>query len=194
MLELKVCCVILAAGMSIRFGSQKQLFKIDGTKSLAQIALDTANDSKADYVILVVGSGASDILSSLDLGRADFVYNKDYNSGLSSSIKSGIANMPIDANAALLMVADQPFLKARLLDRMMDAYNESGKKIVALSYDNEIRNPILFDRVFFSEIEKIEGDRGARSIVQKHIFEADLINIEDKQAFVDIDSRDALQQ
>ncbi|HKW05159.1 MAG TPA: nucleotidyltransferase family protein [Nitrososphaerales archaeon] len=193
-MELKVCCVILAAGMSIRFGSQKQLFKIDGTKSLAQIALDTANDSKADYVILVVGSGASDILSSLDLGRADFVYNMDYNSGLSSSIKSGIANMPIDANAALLMVADQPFLKARLLDRMMDAYNESGKKIVALSYDNEIRNPILFDRVFFSEIEKIEGDRGARSIVQKHIFEADLINIEDKQAFVDIDSRDALQQ
>jgi molybdenum cofactor cytidylyltransferase len=119
----KVACVILAAGLSKRFGGVKQLARLkeDGPP-LVQKALDTANASSAEYVILVLGQAASEIAAETTLGRAALVYNKDFANGLSSSLKCGLSNVPEDSGAVLFMVADQPYLTSGILDEMIDIY------------------------------------------------------------------------
>ncbi len=151
--KIKVACVILAAGLSKRFGGVKQLARLeeDGPP-LVQKALDTANASSAEYVILVLGQAASEIAAETTLGRAALVYNKDFAKGLSSSLKCGLSNVPEDSDAVLFMVADQPYLTSGILDNMIDIYSSNKSKIVALSSPSrEPRNPVLFDRSMFIE-------------------------------------------
>lgn len=190
----KVVCIILAAGSSTRFGSPKQIAKIEKTPML-QMALDSANGSKSDYVILVLGAASADIVAELDIGRANLAYNKDYAQGLSSSIKVGLANTPSDANAALLMVADQPYITLSFLDSIIFSYkSDTSKEIVALASANEPRNPVLIDRKYFKEIESLQGDSGAKEIVLRHMKQVQLLNVQDSKVLLDVDTPDVLNR
>lgn len=190
----KVACIILAAGTSTRFGSPKQIAKIEKVPML-QVALDSANSSKSDYVILVLGASSAEIVAELDIGRANIAYNKGYAQGLSSSIKVGLANAPSDANAVLLMVADQPFVTSKVLDTIIFSYrSDTSKEIFALATGNEPRNPVLIDRKYFKEIESLRGDRGAKEIVLRHLEQVELLNVQDSKVFLDIDTQDVLNR
>lgn len=193
----KIACVILAAGKSVRFGKLKQLALIDGKKSMIQQAIDTANSSKADPVFLVVGAGASEIVAKASLGRSNLLYNKDYEKGLSSSIRCGVSNLPPNCEAAILMVADQPFLSSRLLDMMIDTYiGERGSRvrIVAMASQGNPRNPVLLDRALFPELQKLEGDSGAKTLVESHLSETKLIEAMEPEVFIDIDTEENLRE
>lgn len=184
-----VACIILAAGMSIRFGSAKLLSELQG-KTLLQRAIDTANNSAADYVILVVGAYASRILAKTQTGRAQVVFNNKFDEGQSSSIKCGISNLPKDCSAAIIMVADQPFLKSEYLDKMIQIFRTQGssRKIIALSEGAEPRNPVLVGKEIFPELMKLEGDVGARAII-RHSRRIKVVPVDDPKAFLDIDDR-----
>ncbi len=189
-----VACIILAAGMSIRFGSAKLLSELQG-KTLLQRAIDTANNSAADYVILVVGAYASRILAKTQTGRAQVVFNNKFDEGQSSSIKCGISNLPKDCSAAIIMVADQPFLKSEYLDKMIQIFRTQGssRKIIALSEGAEPRNPVLVGKEIFPELMKLEGDVGARAII-RHSRRIKVVPVDDPKAFLDIDDRRNIAQ
>ncbi|HZW57738.1 MAG TPA: nucleotidyltransferase family protein [Nitrososphaerales archaeon] len=194
---VKIACVILAAGKSVRFGKLKQLALINGKKSMIQQAIDTANSSKADPVLLVVGSGSPVIVAKVSLGRSNLVYNKDYEKGLSSSIRCGVSNLPPNCEAAILMVADQPFLSPRLLDMMIDTYvRERGSRvrIVAMASQGNPRNPVLLDRALFPELQKLEGDSGAKTLVERHLSETKLIEAIEPEVFIDIDTEENFRE
>lgn len=182
--------MVLAAGTSTRFGSPKQLAEFRG-KNLIQIAIDQANASKSDYVFLVLGMNSPEILEKTSLGRAQVIFNKDFEKGISTSIRSGITNLPSDSGAAIIMVADQPFLTSRHLNMLIDASRKAPGKIVALSSEGEPRNPVLVPNEMFDDLEELEGDIGARTIVRSNK-EIVLIEIHDRQVFVDVDTKDSL--
>jgi molybdenum cofactor cytidylyltransferase len=189
----RVACILLAAGMAERFGSVKQLAKIGG-KTMLQRALDTANNSVSDYVLLIVGANSSDILSKIDLGRADLVLNKNFARGQSMSIKCGIANLPRDCTAAIIMVADQPFLRSAHLNKLIYRFKEGrSSRVVVLSHLGEPRNPVLVPKRLFPKLLKLRGDVGAKTIIrgQKKL---QLVEIRDAKAFFDIDTKDALPE
>jgi molybdenum cofactor cytidylyltransferase len=183
----KVACIILAAGVSSRFGTTKQLFKFKG-RSLVQRALDAANGSLADYVLLVLGSNSDSILSKIDPGRAELVLNKDYARGQATSIKSGISNLPEDSDSAILMVADQPFLTSSHLNMMVREFNKAKDRVIILSSKGEARNPVLIPRLLFPKLMKLKGDVGAKDIVRKYE-KVKLVEIGNEKVFLDIDSR-----
>lgn len=192
--ERKVACVILAAGMAKRFGSTKQLAKLGKSgQTLVQTAVEVANGSKAAYVILVLGHDSSAIAADLKLGRTQIVLNKEFESGLSSSIRAAVANMPADCKAAIFMVADQPNLTAEILDRLINCYYSSlvtGKqtpKIFALTENSEPKNPMLIVSDLFPALQNLKGDVGAREIVRTHRNELTLVKIDDPRVFLDID-------
>ena len=190
----KIACLILGAGASVRFGGTKQLAQLDG-KSLIQRALDVANESKADYVLLVVGGKSSEILEQVQLSRAQVILNKDYERGISTSIRSGVSNLPDDCVAVVIMVADQPYLTSAQVDLILERFRNSvpfdRKQVVALSYKGEPRNPVLIPRAMFEELLHLEGDIGARELVRKSK-ELSLIDIDDPKVFLDIDTKDSL--
>jgi molybdenum cofactor cytidylyltransferase len=192
----KVACAILAAGLSSRFGSPKQLAKVFlDSKSLIQNAVDIANGTKSDYIFVVLGHGSAEIMEELKLGRAQILLNKDYREGLSSSIRTSIANLPDDCSAIVLMVADQPYLTSKLVDQLIESLKRKpDAKIASLAFENEPRNPAIFSKQMFPLLKRIKGDRGARDIVKAHRGDAILINLKDRRVFLDIDTRSGLKR
>ena len=180
--------------MSIRFGRAKLLSELEG-KTLLQRAIDTANNSAADYVILVLGAYASRILAKIQTGRAQVVFNSKFDEGQSSSIKCGISNLPKDCSAAIIMVADQPFLKSEYLDKMIQIFRKQGssRKIIALSKGEEPRNPVLVGKEIFLQLMKLEGDVGAR-VILRNSSKIKLVPVDDPKAFLDIDNRRSISR
>lgn len=188
-----IACIILAAGRSVRFGGIKLLSQLEG-KSLLQRAIDIANKSVADYVILVVGAYASRILAKIQPGRAQVVLNKNFDKGQSSSIKCGISNLPKGCDAVILMVADQPFLKSEYLNKMIRLFNKPrSRKIIALSSQNKPRNPVLVGRELFDQLMKLEGDVGARGLI-RNSRDLKLVQVDDPKAFLDVDAAKSLSR
>jgi CTP:molybdopterin cytidylyltransferase MocA len=182
----KIACIILAAGASVRFGRAKQLFKIKG-RPLIQYSIDAANNSCADYTILVLGSNSSEILSKAEVGRAQVVLNKNYTKGQSSSIRAGLQNLPEDTLGAIIMVADQPFIKSSHLDMMIREFRKGRDRAILLSHSGEPRNPVLIPEKLFPKLAKLKGDVGARSTVRNYE-NLRLVEIRDEKAFLDVDT------
>lgn len=187
----KIACIVLAAGSSVRFGSPKQLAEFRG-KELVQIAIDEADNSSADYVFLVLGKSSSEILEKLLLGRAQVVLNKDFEQGIASSIKCGLSNLPDDSAGVIIMVADQPFLRAQHLNMLIDEFkNRSPGRIIALSFEGEPRNPVFVPSEMFDLLEDLRGDQGAKMLVRKDP-KTVLLEISDSRVFFDVDTKDSL--
>lgn len=188
--DSRIACIILAAGKATRFKSVKQLVRVKG-KAMLQRALDAANRSLADYVLLIVGSNSSDILPKINLGRAQVVLNNNYEKGQSTSIKCGITNLPSDCAATILMVADQPFLRSTHLNRIINAFKEGeNTDVVALSHLGAPRNPALIPKKLFPKLLKLRGDTGARGIINEY-GKLRLVEIRDEMVFFDVDTKQA---
>jgi len=86
--------------------------------------------------------------------------------GISQSIRIGIGALPHESAAALIAVADQPYLTAEALLDLVRAYAPGG--IVVPRFGEHRGNPPIFDRQFFSELLRLEGDRGGQAVVSAH--------------------------
>lgn len=154
-------------------------------------AVDAANESTADYVLLVIGNHSSEILEKIELGRAQMVYNRDFETGISSSIRCGIANVPDDCSGAIVMVADQPFLESKHLDLMIAEFRKDPTKIVVLAHKGEPRNPVLIPKAMFPDLENLKDDVGAKDVVRKSR-NVKVLEIPDSRVFLDVDTKDSL--
>lgn len=162
--------IILAAGSSSRMGRPKQLLPYMG-KSLLSHSVDIANDTDANPVIVVLGANAALLEKEIDEKKVHIVVNKEWQEGMASSIRCGLntlLHIAPSSGAAILMVCDQPFVSAPLLNELISKQKNTGKQIVASQYQNTVGPPALFDKIIFPELMKLKGDAGARKIVEKH--------------------------
>lgn len=160
--------IILAAGRSRRLGSPKQLLNYQG-KTLLQHSIDIAKKASVQSVIVVLGSDFDLLLSQVDSAGLHIIKNDNWQTGIASSISCGINALediaPI-ADAAILMVCDQPFVNPELLNELLTVQKATNKPIIASSYGNTIGIPALFHRRFFQQLLDLKGDSGAKKIVQ----------------------------
>lgn len=156
--------VLLAAGLSSRFGRQKLLELWDG-EPLVRRAARTFVEARLSPVIVVVSSDPrfGDALAGLPLTT---VTNHEPERGISRSIGTGLRALPETAQAALIGVADQPNLGPEAIEALSAAF-EPGRMVVA-RYDDHRGNPAIFDRRFFPELLALEGDRGGQVVVDAH--------------------------
>jgi molybdenum cofactor cytidylyltransferase len=165
----KIGVIILAAGASSRLGTQKQLLMYRG-KTLLQQILQVAVESIAHHVVVVLGADADSIKKNMDFSNARIVVNTDWQEGMASSIRCGIntlVHMDPLVEGAVLMLCDQPYVNASLLNDLIIARQNTGKHIVASSYNGTFGVPALFHKSIFSELLQLKGDMGARSIIQQ---------------------------
>ncbi len=159
--------IILAAGSSDRIGRPKLLLTHRGIPLLRH-AVDAAVGAGCDEVIVVVGAHREHYIPLLAELPVRVVENPRYAEGLSSSIRVGIEALPEDVGAVVLLLADQPFIEATVVCQLIATYRTSGKQIVTCSYGGLPGVPSLFDRALFLELLVLEGDRGARAVVQAY--------------------------
>jgi molybdenum cofactor cytidylyltransferase len=166
--------IILAAGKSSRLGSPKQLLVYSGA-TLLQHAIETAQSSDAGIVIVVLGANADLITDELKPTRVNIVVNAAWKEGMASTIRYGIqtlVKLNPHVEAVIVMVADQPFVTAALLNNLMEVNRKEQRNIVAGKYGDTFGTPVLFSKYFFRELLQLTGDVGAKSLVRKYMNDA----------------------
>jgi len=191
--DLKVDIVLLAAGRSSRMGGPNKLMALFEGKPLVRRTAERALGSKAAATIVVTGHQRERIrsaLAGLDLRLAD---NPDFADGLASSLKAGIANVAHDAVGAMIVLGDMPGVSSEDLDSLIDAFRRSGgRAVVRASHLGKRGNPVLLPRALFAAVAQLEGDTGARHLVEAGGL--DVIDVEIGQgASIDVDTREALE-
>ncbi|MBV9529997.1 MAG: molybdopterin-binding/glycosyltransferase family 2 protein [Bradyrhizobium sp.] len=189
-----VVVVVLAAGRSTRMGGPNKLLAELSGKKLVRIATEQALASRASEVIVVTGHQAELVEQALQGLKVRFVRNPDFAAGLASSVKAGITVVPANADGALICLGDMPLIDAKLIDRLIEAFDpDRGNLIVVPVAEGRRGNPILWSRRFFGELLTLDGDVGARHLVAKHAEAIAEVPVDGESAFLDIDTPQALE-
>lgn len=181
--------VILAAGGSKRLGRPKQLVPYGG-KSLVEHVAQTALDSTADEVIVVVGAAADAVGEKLRTIPVKVVSNPNWTDGMGSSIRHGIEALSSGIECAVVALCDQPHITADLLHSLALRHFESGSAIVASSYDGVLGPPCAFGSEVFPALRSLVGDSGARELIRKSSTPVDSITF--TGGTVDVDTPEDL--
>ncbi len=182
--------LILAAGAARRMGKAKMLLPF-GNSTILQTIIENAKAINSDTICMVTGYYHHELIASIADEKVRLVYNERWEEGMSGSIKKGLSyliSQSPEMKAVLILVADQPFISSALLNEMIQLQTITNKGIVAASYTGIAGTPVLFTVNHFSSLEKLSGDKGARSILQ--LYPNDLITVDFPLGDIDIDTQD----
>lgn len=185
--EQRVGAIILAAGPSSRLGTPKQLLHFRGQSLLRRAAL-SALGAGCRPVVVVTGAHAQLYVGELDDLAVLAAFNREWQEGLASSIRTGIEALVSedpDVTAALILLCDQPHVTSALLSRLIGAHLATGCLVVASTYGDSAGAPALFSRSLFAELGRLEGASGAKHVIARHAAEAHLVPFPDGEADVD---------
>lgn len=145
-------------------GRPKQLLEFQGETLVHRMAR-MALDAGCEPVIAVLGCEAEAVAAALSDLRIGIVSNDAWSEGVASSIRAGIAALPMDLEAALLLVCDQPMVDAAFLEQMLEAHQVDERLIVASNYADTTGVPALFPAIHFEALRSLKGDQGAKSML-----------------------------
>lgn len=160
----KVAAILLAAGRSERFGTDKLLAMIAG-EPVAVRAARALLSIGPQWRIAICRQG-SPLTNPLETLGFEIALNPDPTRGLSSSLALGIERAAkAGADAALVALADMPFVTGRHLSSLLDGFELDGAPIVASTRGASPMPPALFDRRYFPQLVAGRGDVGARDLL-----------------------------
>jgi molybdenum cofactor cytidylyltransferase len=195
---LHVGAVILAAGQASRMaasGSHKLLAEFDGVP-LVKKSVQSVLAGGVDEAVMVTGYRAGDIRAALgDMAgdpRLSIVDNRDYASGMASSLRTGLRPLRGHADGVLVMLADMPGISADDLRKLVEAFRTSGGEVIIRAvFAGKRGNPVILPKATFDAISKLEGDIGARPVIEKSGLEIIDIDI-GAAAHLDTDTPEAI--
>ncbi len=181
--------IVLAAGPSTRFGSPKQLVRLEG-RPLLHTVVSRAAEVTGNALIVVLGAGAGQLAPLLKHSPGTLVINRAWREGLASSIRAGIARLPPACSGALLVLADQVAVTTDDLRRLAGTWRKQPQYMAAALYAGTVGAPAIFPRSVFPELAALRGDAGARAVLRRG---ADtLARVPMPSAAVDVDTPEDL--
>lgn len=165
LVEEKSAGIVLAAGGSHRLGRPKQLLAVEG-RPLLELVVSRACASGLGEVVVVLGAYADEIAGAADLGRARVVLNPDYQEGMSSSLRVGVAALGESVGRLMVILGDQPDVSAEMIDDLLTLQGHSGLPAAALNVDGLLQPPAIFERRLWPELKALAGDAGCRELIR----------------------------
>lgn len=162
-----VAGVVLAAGSSSRMGRNKLLFDVAG-ESLVRRTVRAALASGLDPIIVVLGHEADAIRAALASLPCRFVTNARYAEGMNSSVCAGISALPADVGAAVVLLADMPFVGTDMIAALVARYRGGNVSLLLSQYDDVIAPPTLVDRSLFAELASEAGKGCGKRLRRRH--------------------------
>ena len=167
-----ISAVVLAAGSSTRMGRAKLILPLAG-KPIVRHVVDAALTAPVDEVVVVLGAGADAVRSALQTGGGvRFALNDRHGEGQSTSLRAGLAAADPAADAAVILLGDQPGVTPDSIRAVVEAFRAAPGGVgtpeaVQAAYGGRPAHPTLFARAVWDEVVG-EGDHGARDWLRKH--------------------------
>jgi molybdenum cofactor cytidylyltransferase len=168
-------------------GTQKLLLPF-GDTTVVEAVVRTALASRVDRGLVVVGADRDAVRSKLEGSGVEFAVNEDYRLGMLSSVHAGFKALPADAEAAVVMLGDQPFLAPGVVNAVIGAYKESAKRIIIATFQGRRGHPILVDLNFRAEVLAIDPAEGLRRLIRAHPEDISEVEVRDANILRDLDT------
>lgn len=187
---MKIDIILLASGYGRRFGGNKLVYSFEG-RTLFGTALDNAlalGESLPDYIDNVRAVSQYDEIKRICCEKgAEYIHNPHSGEGISASVRIGTQSCTPD-NSVMLMVCDQPYMCPESLKGLVLEYISSQCGIACFTDGRgNISNPAVFSPLYRAELLSLKGDRGGKGIIKRHIDDAVLVPVDDKE-LMDIDT------
>ena len=170
----RVAGVVLAAGSSRRMGRNKLLLRLGG-QSLLRRSVTQALEAGLDPVLVVLGHEADRGMAEIEGLACRPVVNENHERGMNSSVRAGIAEVPSDAEAAVILLADMPLVTGPMIAALVARYRESRPALVISDYEGVAAPPTLYDRRLFAELGASDGEGCGRRVIERHRAEAAVV-------------------
>lgn len=191
----EVGAIVLAAGRATRFGASdtesKVLALLEGRPLVTHVAT-TALASQARPVIVVTGQGAAGCASALAGLDVLLAHNPAFAAGMAGSLRTGLAALPPTSEAAVVLLADMPRVRATTIDALAAAFmRERGEAVVPV-HAGRRGNPVIVSRSLFPALASLTGDEGARRVLADPARRVTRLPVDDPGILADVDTPDAL--
>ena len=188
-----IAAIILAAGESLRMGTAKALLpfsKINGFQTtFLQNLIDVFTHSRAEPILVVLGSNVETIRSQTKFGNARSIINKNYKDGMLSSIQAGLKALANDSvEGALICPVDHPNIDIEVIENLITTFESQSSLITLPTYKGRRGHPVLFSQAVFAEIEQAPKMIGARQVVWDHSDEVVELPTANPSVAIDIDT------
>ena len=167
----KIIKVVLAAGLSKRYGfKNKILEKING-KTLIETILDRLIeiDSNQNNIIVIGGNNYNSLKKTLKKYDVKIFYNKNYKNGLGSSV-SFIFKKKINKKGIMFIPADMPLISTKDFKKLINTFVHKQNKIISPCYKKQIGNPLIIPKIYFNLLKNLKRDEGARKFLPSKEF------------------------
>lgn len=190
----RIAALVLAAGQSRRMGAQNKLLAELEGKPLFCRAVDAALASRCCQVMVVTGWQGDEVAAALGDRAVSRVHNSDFASGMASSLRCGLAALSADVDGVVILLADMPWLDGGHIDRLIAAFDLAAPAILVPEFNGQRGNPVVWPRSYFAEMRQIDGDVGARALLERHAEAVQRVDFDSDAIFVDVDTPAALAQ
>ena len=160
-----ISAILLAAGQSKRMTGENKLTKEIKGSPLIKHSIKNILASSINEMIVVLGYQKEIIEKLIDKHeKIKFVFNKDFESGMASSIKTGLKHLSKNTDAFFICLGDMPMVNSDIYNQLIKSRNK--KNIIVPTYKGQQGNPVLFDKSMKEKIMDITGDVGAKKILE----------------------------
>ena len=189
---MTVAAVILAAGDGRRFGSPKALMPVEGRPAAARL-LDLAAEAGLAPRVAVLGEAWEEILEGCPSLRPAFVTNPFPALGPLVSLRLGLAALPDDVRAALILPVDHPFVRSSTLAALAAAFEANGAGVSIPVFEGHRGHPVCFSRRVFPALFEAPLDVGARAVVRAHPEWVTEVRVADPGIHANVNTREELE-
>ncbi len=164
-----IAALVLAAGGSSRLGAPKQLLRWGDTTLLGHV-LDTLRGLPFDEVFVVIGANGEEILDQVDLSGTIVIENPEWEEGMASSLRVGLdAVLRLSrADAVVIFLGDQPDISEEVVNGLIEARRSTKRQAIVPKYRYVWGNPVMVERSLWPRLMSLEGDEGAKRLLQAH--------------------------
>ena len=160
-----ISAILLAAGLSKRMDGENKLAKKILDIPLIKHSVKNILASSIDELIVILGYQKEIIEKIIDKNeRIKFAFNANFESGIASSIKIGLNNLSEKTEAFFICLGDMPMINSDIYNQLIQSKN--NKEIIVPTYKGQQGNPILFSKSIKEKIMTIQGDVGAKKILE----------------------------
>lgn len=181
--NLKIGCVLLAAGEGKRFGGKKLMVLLNGKPILEHILSVVPKD---DFCCCTIVAGDEEILSHAKNHGIDGIINDRPEDGLARSIRMGIEQIG-DVDACMFLVCDQPMLKPDTISGMIRNYTPDT--MLALSTKGKRGNPVIFPSCLLGELKSLLPYQTGVDVINNNAEILKLYDIDEGIELMDVDTK-----